>query len=153
MAGAFTNKLGYELLSIYFQNGTEPTNLYLALVTDAPTVDTNTMSDLTECAAGNGYTSGGASLNRDGTDFDTLTEDDTNDYGYIQIKDITLVTASGGSVPSSGDSPRYIVLTDDNGTVADRKILASWDMGAAVTVPDGIELVAEDLELRVGEGA
>jgi hypothetical protein len=36
-----------------------PESLYVALVTDTPDYDTSTFGELTEIAAGNGYTSGG----------------------------------------------------------------------------------------------
>lgn len=150
MAGV-TNRGKYKLLGWAFRNETEPTTFYLALSATAPTADTNTMDDLTECAAGNGYTAGGAACARNSTDFDTWTEDDTNDRSLVQIKDFTLATASGGSIPISGTAPRYIVLTDDHGTVASREVYLYWDMGSAVTIPSGVSLIAQDLEARINE--
>ena len=92
-----------SILDAYFRNNGAPTNFYVALVTSAiaPTQDTNLMSDLTEIAAGNGYTDGGYSLTKNSTDFDVLNEDDANDRGDIQIKDVVW-TASGGAIPSAG---------------------------------------------------
>ena len=60
MANGWTNKGKAHVLGITFQNLTEKTNYYIALVTSAasPTADTNTLSQLTEIAAGNGYTTG-----------------------------------------------------------------------------------------------
>lgn len=71
-----TNRGKYWLLDQVFRNATEVTSLYAALVTSAvaPTVNTNTFSELTEIAAGNGYTAGGIALTRNSTDFDALTE-------------------------------------------------------------------------------
>lgn len=151
MAG-FTNKGKFRILDIVFRNATEPTNLYVALVTSAvaPTADTNTLSQLTEIAAGNGYTSGGYQLARNGTDFDTLTENDTDDRGELQIKDVVW-TAAGGNLPASGNGARYAVLTDDNGTVGSREVWAWWDLASDRTVSDGQTLTLQNCELRLTE--
>jgi hypothetical protein len=151
MAG-WTNRGKLSILDAYFRNNGAPTNFYVALVTSAvaPTADTNVLGDLTEIAAGNGYTSGGISLNRNATDFDTLTEDDANDRALIQIKDVVW-TASGGTIPSGGDGARYAVLTDDNGTVANREVIGFWSLSSDRTVSDGQTLTLQDLELRANE--
>lgn len=129
-----------------------PTNYYVALCTDAnvPTLDTNVLSDLTEIAAGNGYTTGGYELDPNATDFDVLTEDDVNDRGLIQIKDLVF-TAGGGPIPSSGDGARYAVLTDDDGTVADREVYAAWDLTSARSLLSGESLTLQNLEIRAVE--
>ena len=147
---SLTNKGKYNLLDIVFRGATPPTNFYVALVTSAntPTADTNTLSDLTEIAAGNGYTSGGYQLSRNSTDFDTLTENDTDDRGEIEIKDVVW-TASGGAIPGSGNGARYAVLLDDNGTVANREVLAWWDLTSDRSVSSGQTLTLQDLELRL----
>ena|SRR3990167_5961034 len=151
MAG-WTNKGKYAALNILFRAATAPTNFYLALITSAtaPTADTNTFAGVTEIAGGNGYTAGGASLNRNSTDFDVLTEDDTNDRALIQIKDITW-TASGGSIPASGSGARYAILTDDNGTQSSREVWAFWDLTSDRSVSTGQQLTLQDCELRLTE--
>lgn len=151
MAG-WTNKGKYTMFDVFFRNATEPTNLYVALVTSAtaPTADTNTLSQLTEIAAGNGYTTGGYQLARNGTDFDVLTENDTDDRGEIQIKDVVW-TASSGPIPASGNGARYAVLTDDNGTVGSRLVLAFWDLSSDRSVSDTQTLTLQNLELRATE--
>jgi len=151
MAG-WTNRGKYSVLGWAFRGATIPTNFYVALVTSAtaPTADTNTLSQLTEITAGNGYTTGGYSLTPNGTDFDTLTEDDTTDKGILQIKDVAW-TASGGNIPSAGNGARYAVLTDDNGTVGSRLILAFWDLTSDRTVSDTQTLTLIDLELDLTE--
>lgn len=151
MAG-WTNKGKMSILDAYFRNAGAPTNFFVALVTSAtaPDADTNTLSDLTEIADGNGYTTGGYSLDKNATDFDVLNEDDTNDRGDIQIKDVAW-TASGGNLPASGDGARYAVLLDDNGTVANREVLAFWDLSSDRTVSDGQSLTLQNLELRLTE--
>ena len=129
-----------------------PTNFFVALVTSAvpPVADTNTLSQLTEIAAGNGYTSGGISLTKNTTDFDSLVENDTNDRGELQIKDL-LWTASGGNLPASGDGARYAVLTDDNGTVGSREVYHFWDLSSDRTVSDTQTLTLQDCEIRITE--
>jgi len=151
MAG-WTNKGKMSILDAYFRNAGAPTKFFVALVTSAtaPDADTNTLSDLTEIADGNGYTTGGYSLDKNATDFDVLNEDDTNDRGDIQIKDVAW-TASGGNLPASGDGARYAVLLDDNGTVANREVLAFWDLSSDRTVSDGQSLTLQNLELRLTE--
>ena len=151
MAG-FTNKGKHHILDQLFRNATEVTNYYVALVTSAtaPDADINTLSQLTEIAAGNGYTSGGFQLARNSTDFDSLTENDTNDRGEIQIKDVAW-TASGGSIPASGNDARYAVLTDDNATVGSRIVIAFWDLSSDRVVSSGQTLTLQNLELRLTE--
>lgn len=151
MAG-WTNKGKYRILEAYLRGGTIPTNFYVALVTsaNAPGPDTNTLSDLTQIATGSGYTDGGYQLTPGATDFDSITENDTDDRAEIQIKDVVW-TASGGTIPSSGNGARYAVLTDDNGTVANREILAYWDLSSDRSVADTKTLTLQDLELRANE--
>jgi hypothetical protein len=151
MAG-FTNKGKHHLLDQVFRNATEKTNYFIALVTSAtaPTADTNTLSQLTEIAVGNGYTAGGFSLARNSTDFDVINEDDTNDRGDIQVKDVVW-TASGGSIPASGNGARYAVLVDDNATVGSREVYAYFDLSSDRTVSSGQTLTLQNLELRLTE--
>lgn len=152
MASGWTNRGKKLVLDTYFRGATAPTNLYVALVTSAaaPGPDTNTLSDLTEIANGNGYTTGGYQLDRNSTDFDTLTENDTDDRGELQIKDVAW-TASGGPLPASGSGARYAVLLDDNATVGSRQVLASWDLASDRVVSVGQTLTLQNLELRATE--
>ncbi len=155
---SLTNRGKIRIWEIVFRGqyngGALPTNLYIRLVTSAtaPTVDTNLVSELTEIASGNGYTAGGFSLSKNSTDFDTLTEDDTNNRGDILIKDVAW-TASGGPLPASGNGARYAVLTDDNATDANREVLAFWDLTTDRSVSDTQDLTLQDLGLRLNEAA
>lgn len=151
MAG-WTNKGKMSILEAYFRNAGAPTNFYIALLTSAtaPTQDTNLMSDHTQINTGNGYVDGGFSLTKGATDFDVLNEDDTNDRGEIQVKDVVW-TASGGPIPASGSGARYAVITDDNATVSAREIYAYWDLTSDRSVSDGQTLTLQDLELRLTE--
>ena len=150
----WTNRGKYAALNNLFRGGTLPTNFYVALVTSAaaPSATTNTLGDLTQIATGNGYSDGGFSLTPGATDFDSINEDDTNDSGSIQIKDVTW-TAASGPIPSSGNGARYAVLTDDNGTIASREVWAYWDLSSDRTVSDGQDLTLQNLELRLQEPA
>ena len=151
MAG-WTNKGKARILNGFFRNTNIPTNFYIALATSAvaPAADTNTLSELTQVAAGNGYTTGGYQLSRNSTDFDTLTEDDAADRGLIQVKDVVW-TASGGAIPASGNGARYAVLTDDNATVGSREVLAFWDLVSDRSVSNGQTLTLQNCELRLNE--
>lgn len=150
MAGALTNRGVKNILDASFRGTAIPTNFYIVLVTGAstPTVDTNTLSELTEIAAGNGYTSGGFQLTPGATDFDTLTEDDATDKAYIQIKDVSW-TASGGAVPASGNPARWAVLTDDNSTLGSREIWGYFDLGADKTLADTEVLTLADCQMNL----
>ncbi|OIP29741.1 MAG: hypothetical protein AUK23_10130 [Deltaproteobacteria bacterium CG2_30_43_15] len=151
MAG-FTNRGKYLMLGYVFRGTTLPTNFYVALVTSAvaPAQDHNTLSQLTEIAAGNGYTTGGYQLTPGTTDFDVQTENDTSDLALVQIKDV-IWTASGGSIPSSGGGARYAVLTDNNVTVGSRQIIAYWSLGSDRTVSSGQTLTLQNCELDLTE--
>jgi len=149
---AWTNKGKMRGLEAYFRNVGAPTNFYVALVTSAtaPSATTNTLSDLTEIAAGNGYSSGGYQLTPNATDFDVLNENDVNNRGEIQIKDVTW-TATGGSIPASGSGARYAVLTDDHATVGSREVIDYWDLDSDRSVSDGQDLTLQNLEIRITE--
>jgi hypothetical protein len=137
---------------LFARNVTRATNYYIVLWTSAtaPTQDTNTVSDHTQIATGNGYSDGGYSLTPGDTDFDVLTEDDSNDRALLQVKDVTW-SASGGSIPDTGDGARYAGLTDDNATVANREVYMYWDLSSDRSVSDGQDLTLQDLEVRINE--
>jgi hypothetical protein len=122
----------------------------MALVKTTPTADTNVMTDLTEVAAGNGYTAGGISVARNATDFDVLTEDDTNDKALVQIKDIVW-TASGGPLPSDSAGATYAVITDDNATVGSRDVYHYGSLGSARVVSTGQTLTIQNFEIDLTE--
>lgn len=148
----WTNKGKFRMLGRAYQGVALPTNFYMALCTSAntPTADTNTLSQLTEIAAGNGYTSGGIQLTKNSTDFDVLTEDDTNDRGLIQIKDLVW-TASGGALPGSGSGARWAAFTDDNGTVGSREVYHFFDLASDRSVSDTQTLTLQNCEIRITE--
>lgn len=151
---AITNRGKYLLLSYVFNGATIPTNFYMALVDNSvvPTVDTNTLSELSEVPSGNGYTSGGEALSPNATDFPSLTEDDTGDQASVGIKDVVW-TASGGTLPASGTGARYAVLLTDETTVGDRQVIAYFDLGSDRQVSDTQTLTLTGAELQATEPA
>lgn len=151
MAGV-TNRGKKRLLQILFRNEDVPAHYYVALFTSTvvPTSDTNTISDLTQIATGNGYDSGGYQLTSGSADFDFIAEDDDLNKAIIQLKNISW-TASGGNIPSSGNGARYACLTDDNATIANRAIIAFWDLLADRYVSSGNALIIQNLQIDLGE--
>lgn len=95
----------------------------LALTNTAPNTTTHTqLADITEIAAGNGYTAGGLAVAVTGAETGgtyTLSQDST----------VTL-TASGGSIGPF----RYVVFYDD--TVAGDPLLSYFDYGSSITLND-----------------
>lgn len=146
----WTNRGAYLVLGAYFRGETAPTSFYAPLFTSAvaPTVDTNTVGDLTQIAVGNGYSNGGQSVARSAVGFDVWTEDDTNDRALVQAADITY-TASGGNLPASGGGARYIGISDDNATVANRQLVGTFDLVSDRTVSDGQPLTIQNAEFRL----
>lgn len=146
----WTNRGKYRTLGQRFRNEAAPAVFYIALFTSAvaPNADTKTKSELTEIAAGNGYAAGGIAISRNSTDFDVLTEDDTNDRVLVQVRDLVW-TASGGSLPAAGAGARYAGMTDDNATQASREVLHWWDLQSDRSVSDTQSLTLQNLELRL----
>ena len=141
----------YEVLNYCFNSGTAPTNLYMALIraTSVPVTTTNVLSDLTQINTGTGYSDGGYTLNLDATDFDTLTENDTNDRAELQTKDLVF-TASGDDLDGSGGAgARYSVMTDHDATVANRSVLWWGDLVSNRNPVDGNTLTLVDNESRI----
>lgn len=128
--------------------GDTPANWKMVLLTSAtaPNADTNVLSQLTQIPAGNGYTAGGATVERSAVGMTSVSEDDTNDRSEITIKDVVW-TASGGPIPSSGGA-RYAVLVDDE---ADPQIIAYFDLGSDRQVSDGQTLTLQAAKIRFNE--
>lgn len=110
------------------------------------------MSDLTEIAVGNGYSLGGISLTPNGTDFPTVSEDDSADTGTVTIKNVVW-TASGGPIPSDSAGATYAVLTNDIATAAsgNREVLAYWSLGGARVVSDTQTLTVSAAKVQGAE--
>jgi hypothetical protein len=93
--------------------------------TDAPVVATdNSVSDLTQIAGSNGYTTGGTSI----------TFNSTRSGGTLTATATDVVwTASGGNLGAS-TTGRYVSIYDD--TSAGDNLLCSYDYGSTFTVAD-----------------
>lgn len=149
-----TTRGSFLILNAYFRDSTEETNFYIALVTSAvvPTHATKLLSELTEIAAGNGYTSGGYQLNRDTTDFNSITEEDVDQFTRIGLKPIVF-TASGASIPASGSPARYLVLTTGEATVANRQIIMYESLTSDRIATAGLSINITALEIQIRGGS
>lgn len=151
MASGFTNRGKLKMLEVYLKNATAPAAFKVALVTDdtAPTADTNVFSELTEIDDGDGYTTGGMTVERSAVGWTTVSEDDTLDIGKAIAKDLTW-TATGGPIPTTGKGASYAVLLDDAGAPGPN-VIAYWDLDAARSVSIGQDLKLQASELDLTE--
>lgn len=98
---------------------------FKSLLTNAATVATNTVkADLTDIAAGNGYTAGGMTL-------DTVTLSETSGTAKVTIADEVL-TASGGSIGPF----RYVTIYNDTATSPADALVCWYDYGSSITLAD-----------------
>jgi len=148
MASGTTDRGKKLLLDYSFEAATVPTTYYLALCTSAttPTKATNVFSELTEIAAGNGYTTGGSGLTA-ATNF-TVTEVDGTVGAKVVADDVTW-TASGGNIPASGDGARWAVLMDGN--ISTSNIISYFDLVSDRTVSDTQTLTIQAAEIDANE--
>lgn len=130
----------FRVLGHIFNAVTAPTTFYVPLftATPAPTAAINLVSDLTQIATGNGYTSGGSAVARSAVGWDAIAENDTLDFARVDLATVTY-TAAGGAIPASGDPLRYAAITDDDATVADREVILWWDL-TSQTIADAASL-------------
>lgn len=91
----------------------------VALTNSAPLATNTVLTDITQIAAGNGYTAGGNAT--------TLTMSETSGTMTVQGTAVTF-TASGGAMASF----RYYVLYND--TAASKNLVAFWDHGSTVSL-------------------
>lgn len=146
MPSAWTNRGKFQVFKFLFHATSIPTNYFGALISDAVanvTPAVNTKSDLNELANGNGYTTGGISLNKNTTDFPIVSEDDTNNRAIARIRDLTW-TASGGNLGPA----TFLILTDDNSTQGNRVVFCYFDFNTSVTVSPGQTLTVQSAEMR-----
>lgn len=98
--------------------------LKIALSNTAPNVATEALfADITEIAAGSGYTAGGFALAGK-----TYTE--TGGVGTLDANDL-VITASGGTMASF----RYVILFDD--TATGKPLIQVGDLGSVISLGDG----------------
>lgn len=144
----WTNRGKYNNLLKNYRSGD---SFFFALLTAAtvPTAAINTLGELTQIAAGNGYAAGGIALTGNATDFDVLTEDDTNNRALVQLRDLVF-TPTGGPLPASGAGVSYAALTGPNATVGSREVNQTWDLpGGPHSVSAGQAMTIQDAEIRL----
>lgn len=99
--------------------------LKVMLTNTAPVAGNSVMADLTEIAAGNGYTAGGSAA--------TFVSGAQSSGTYkLVLNDVTF-TASGGSIGPF----RYAVLYNDTPTSPADPLIAFWDYGTSITLTNG----------------
>jgi hypothetical protein len=106
--------------------------LKVMLTLTAPVATNTVKADLTEIAAGNGYTAGG------NTAAQTTSAQTSGTYKLV-LADPTTWTASGGAIANF----RYAVLYND--TATNDELIGWWDYGSTVTVNTG-ETFAVDFD-------
>lgn len=99
--------------------------LKVALSNTAPNVATHAvLADVTEIAAGNGYTAGGTDTQNDGSE----------SSGTLTVTGVDIVfTASGGSIGPF----RYAILYNDTPSSPADPLIGYWDYGSSITLADG----------------
>lgn len=109
------------------------------MLTDVAPVATNTVkADLTEIAAGNGYTAGGATA--------TVSSSAQSGGTYKLVLADVVFTASGGAI----NQFRYAVLYDDTPTTPHADpLIGWWDHGAEVNLATG-ETFTVDMDATNG---
>ena len=101
------------------------THVFKVMLTNVAPVSTNTIrGNLTEIAAGNGYTTGGAAV--------TISVSETAGVTTVSGDKLTF-TASGGAMAAF----RYAVLYNDTATSPADALVGWWDYGSSITLASG----------------
>lgn len=98
--------------------------LKVMLTLTAPVATNTVKADLTEIAAGNGYTAGGNTATQ-------TTSAQTSGTYKLVLADPATWTAAGGAIANF----RYAVLYND--TATNKELIGWWDYGSTVTVNTG----------------
>ena len=102
--------------------------LKVMLTNTAPVAANSVRADLTEIAAGNGYTAGGTAA--------SVTSSAQTSGTYKLVLGDVVFTASGGSIGPF----RYAVLYNDTPTSPADPLIGWWDYGSALTLANGESL-------------
>lgn len=97
--------------------------LKFMLTNTAPSLSNTVKTDITEIAAGNGYTAGGATI--------TVTSSTQTGGTYSLVIATTTFTAAGGTIGPF----RYVVMYND--TATNDELICYLDYGTNYTLPDG----------------
>ena len=99
--------------------------LKIMLTNTAPVATNSVKANLTEIAAGNGYTAGGTAA--------SITSSGQTSGTYKLVLGDVVITASGGSIGPF----RYAVLYNDTPTSPADPLIGWWDYGSALTLANG----------------
>ena len=102
----------------------------VALTNTAPVATDTGLANITQIAAGTGYTTGGSAS--------TITISETGGTTTIGAADVVF-TASGGSIGPL----RYAVLYNDTATSPADALIGYWDYGSSITITDGNSLTVD----------
>jgi len=134
-----TNRGAKIVLDTFTQaQSTNQYKLALCTATTIPDATTNTLSELTEIAAGNGYIAGGITINAP-----TSIEDDANNNATVTFPDVTF-QATGGTIPASGDGISYAVVVDQN-----QNVIAWYELGGPYQILDGGKLIIKEMTFTI----
>lgn len=97
----------------------------VALSNSAPSATNTVFANITEIAAGNGYTAGGHPL-------DGVTLSEASGTAKVVITD-EVITASGGSIGPF----RYVVIYNDTPTSPADPLVCYYDYGSSITLANG----------------
>ena len=99
--------------------------LKVMLTNTAPTAANAVKADITEIAAGNGYTAGGTAV--------TVTSSAQTGGTYKLMGNAVVFTASGGSIGPF----RYAVLYNSTQAAPAGPLIGWWDYGSSITLNTG----------------
>lgn len=112
-------------------------SLKILLTLTAPTAADSVKADLTEIAAGNGYTAGGTAV--------TVTASSQTAGVYKLVGNDVVFTAAGGAIANF----RYAVLYNDTPSSPADPLIGFWDYGSTVTLNSG-DTFTVDLDQAAG---
>ena len=105
--------------------------LKVLLTNSVPLVTNTIKANLTEIAAGNGYTAGGATV--------TITSSAQTTGTYKLVGTDVVITAAGGSIGPF----RYVVLYNDTPTSPADPLIGWYDYGSSITLASGETLTVD----------
>lgn len=105
--------------------------LKIMLTNTAPVATNSVKADLTEIAAGNGYTAGGAQAV-------VASSAQTSGTYKLVLNDVT-ITAAGGTIGPF----RYAVLYNDTPVAPADPLIGWYDYGSSITLNDGEPLTVD----------
>lgn len=125
------NKFNAFVLEIAKGTHNLNTNTLKVLLTNSAPLATNAVkADLTEIAAGNGYTAGGNTAA-------FVSGNQTSGTYKLILSDPATWTATGGPIGPF----RYAVLYND--TAASKNLIGWWDYGSSISLADGEQFVVD----------